>query len=137
MDAASALISTALHETKPTDQAASNINMNIPPSARESTRPLQRGTNHSFVSPVSLSSFLNKHVLLQELLQEMHSLRNILESLESANRHQTSADKSLQSIVVYGHYLQNGPANSRQVLLFHSSGAINWLVLDLFRTNWT
>lgn len=57
MDPAAEPTYTFLPQAKPTGPVAANINMNIPPTARELKRPLQRGTNCPFLDPVSLFFF--------------------------------------------------------------------------------
>lgn len=54
-------------------QIAANMNMSIAPTAKELKRALQRGTNCSFVDPVSLF-FLSTRISLPELLQVMPRL---------------------------------------------------------------
>lgn len=102
MDPAAERTSTTFPQAQPTWQAAANIDMKFPPTAKESVCPLQRGINCFFVDSVSHSSFLNTRILQWELLQVMLNERHVLVGLELVNRGQTSVDEVVQTISGFG-----------------------------------
>lgn len=78
-DLASAPTSSVLHRTQPTVLAAANINVNIPPTARELKYRLQRRLNLPFVTSVPLFFFFNTPPILhRKRLQGLPKLHHVL-----------------------------------------------------------
>lgn len=80
MDPAAAPTSKPLPQGQPTIQVAANINMNIPPTARESEHLLHRGASRPLVDVVSISFSVNKRILLRELLRAIPNLRHVFKA---------------------------------------------------------
>lgn len=87
-----------LHHNKKHDlpaQSKMDVKKSILPTARESKPSLQQGINRFLVYPLTLSSFLNRHIPFRQLLQIMQKLSHVFGFSVSAIRSYTVVDKLL------------------------------------------
>lgn len=123
-DLAAAPTFTPLPQARSTLLVAANININIPPSFRESKLRLQTGTNYRFEDPVCLSFIIRTHISLREPLQVMFNLCHVLGSKRLANRGQTGVEELSQTFTGFGPQMQKRPTKCRHGLWFFPTVSI-------------
>lgn len=99
---AAASTTTPPFDAHPFVQVAFNVNMNMPSTARKLERPLQLGTNCTFVDSVSLFPFLNICIPFREIFKVVLNLCHVLKGLASANRSRIGVDELLQTTLGCG-----------------------------------
>lgn len=93
---------------QPPTQADRRELMKPSPTASESGRTLQKGTNRPCIEPEFLTSFLQMRIIFCNLLSSMSNLRYVLEDLGAVNHEHASVDDLPHTMGGFGRCTQKG-----------------------------